>query len=123
MRSTIEAGLKWIETNWQPNENDAFLLVPADHPLLDRSLIQQLTQAAGSNIVIPTFRGRRGHPTLISWKHVEGIRELPKNRGLNAYLREHAEEVFEVAVATESILLDLDTPQDYERLLEIFATV
>jgi CTP:molybdopterin cytidylyltransferase MocA len=36
--------------------------------------------------------------------------------GLNAYLRLHAGATLEVPVESESILIDLDTLEDYERL-------
>jgi molybdenum cofactor cytidylyltransferase len=127
MRSTVERGLAWIEENWRPVEHDAFLLVPADHPALDAGVIRilcalrsedsasRLTKSE-SSIVIPTYFGKRGHPTLIGWKHVAGIRALPANLGLNAYLRQHLDNTHEIAVESETVLFDLDTPEDYERL-------
>jgi molybdenum cofactor cytidylyltransferase len=121
MRATVDAGLTWAETNWQPTEADAFLLVPADHPALDVEAVKELGAAraddAERDIAIPTFDGRRGHPALIGWRHVTGIRALPAELGLNAYLRQQAAATREVPVASASVLIDLDTPVDYERLL------
>ena len=119
MRTTIERGLDWIDVNWHPTVDDAFLLVPADHPVLDVQVVRQLVQMqtmTPTSILIPTFNGRRGHPTLIGWRHVAGIRALPGDVGLNAYLRAHPEDVREVPVASASILFDMDTPEDYERI-------
>ena len=67
-----------------------------------------------ASILVPTFAGKRGHPTLIGWHHVPGIRTWPANEGLNAYLRQ--QQVHEVEVNTEEVLRDLDTPEDYKRL-------
>jgi molybdenum cofactor cytidylyltransferase len=120
MRATVTAGLDWVEANWQPRPEDQWLLVPADHPTLEPAVVRQLQQArqthAGGSIVIPTYQGQRGHPTLIDWKHVAGIRALPPGKGLNFYFRQHQEETLQLPLATESILWDLDTPEDYERL-------
>lgn len=122
MRSTIEHGLDWIEAKWHPAASDAFLLVPADHPTMNVEVVRELLAAGECDIRIPTFNGRRGHPTLICWRHVLGIRSLPPDCGMNAYLRQHPDWVCEVAVESETILLDLDTPEDYERAKEMVVT-
>jgi molybdenum cofactor cytidylyltransferase len=120
MRATVEHGLRWLEERLHPRPGDAWLLCPADHPTLDPSVVRRLIETRGANpdhsIFIPTFQGRRGHPALIGWEHVAGIRELPPGTGLNAYLRRHAARTLEVPVDSADILCDLDTPEDYERL-------
>jgi molybdenum cofactor cytidylyltransferase len=120
MRATVEHGLKWIEEHWQPQTGAHWLLVPGDHPTLEAGIVQQLLQVAerqpAYSIFIPTFEGRRGHPALIAWKHVAGIRALPPDVGINAYFRQRARETLEIPVASATILLDLDLPEDYERL-------
>jgi molybdenum cofactor cytidylyltransferase len=118
MRATVEQGLQWLDTNRQPRPDDYFLLLPADHPTLDaaviRWLLQAQTQHPKATLFVPTFSGKRGHPTLIGWNHVTGIRQLPSEQGLNAYLR--SQPVQEVLVNSPEVLRDLDTPEDYERL-------
>jgi molybdenum cofactor cytidylyltransferase len=120
MRATIEAGLDWLEENWHPGPGDAWLLAPGDHPTLAPAVIQQLIAARaacpGSSLFTPTYQGKRGHPTLVDWNHVPGIRCLAPGLGLNAYFRQHSGEVLELPVAYPGIVTDLDTPEDYERL-------
>ncbi len=120
MRATVEAGLAWLEAKFSPKLDDAWLLAPADHPTLDAAVVQQLLAARAerpeASVIIPTFAGRRGHPALIAWKHVEGMCALPPGQGLNVYLRQQERETLEVSMATEAVLGDLDTPEDYERL-------
>jgi molybdenum cofactor cytidylyltransferase len=120
MRTTVEHGLCWLENRFQPRPDDAWLLVPADHPALDADVIRALEQAQASHpdhsIFVPTFRGQRGHPILLTWRHVESIREHPAGQGLNTYVRGHATQTMEVRVESEAILRDLDTPEDYQRL-------
>jgi molybdenum cofactor cytidylyltransferase len=124
MRATVEAGLRWLEERFRPRPDDRWLLVPADHPTLDplvvRTLLRRRAAAPDRSIVVPMHEGRRGHPTLIDWKHVAGMRALPAGQGLNAYLRQHAAETLEVPVGSADILSDLDTPEDYERLRQPF---
>ena len=124
MRATVDFGLTWIAQNWSPAPSDAWLLVPADHPTLEVSVIQQLLAAAGANqghsIFVPTHGGNRGHPTLVRWEHVAVIRSFPPDRGLNEYFRANAAQMLEVPVESPKILCDLDTAEDYERLLQEF---
>jgi molybdenum cofactor cytidylyltransferase len=120
MRSTVEAGLRWLEERFRPRPDDVWLLAPADHPTLDASVVHTLLDAAsgsGASLAVPTFEGKRGHPTLLRWQHVEGIRALPRDQGINAYLRQNAGGVQEVPGGAAEVLWDLDTPDDYARLL------
>jgi molybdenum cofactor cytidylyltransferase len=124
MRATVEHGVDQLEALFQPSLADSWLLVPADHPTLDAAVVRRLLQARAAqpsySIVVPTFEGRRGHPTLIGWQHVTGIREFPTGLGLNVYLRQHAAETLELPVSSAEILCDLDTPQEYDQLLSRF---
>jgi molybdenum cofactor cytidylyltransferase len=121
MRATVEHGLRWLEERFRPAPADRWLLLPADHPTLDAELVRRLLEAraraADRSIVIPTFHGRRGHPAVIDWKHVAGVRALPPGLGLNRYFRQQSEETLEVPVESPEVLCDLDTPEEYERLM------
>ncbi len=120
MRATIQQGLLWLEKRFQPRPDDGWLLVPADHPMLDPSLVRLLLGERAhhpeKSIVVPTHGGRRGHPTLIAWKHVAAIGTQSPGSGLNIYLRQQAAETLEIPVVSSSILCDVDTPEEYEQL-------
>jgi len=117
MRATVEAGLRWLEERFRPRDEDTWLLVPADHPTLDPAIVRQLLKVRAANqdysTVIPTHRGKRGHPAAIAWKHVEGIKRLPSGLGLNAYFRQQTAQTLEMPVESAMVLCDLDTPEDY----------
>jgi molybdenum cofactor cytidylyltransferase len=122
MRATVVHGLEWLESSYQPEPGDPWLLVPADHPTLDwtvaRDLFEMSRRQPDRSIVVPAFEGRRGHPVLLSWKHVAGIRAMSPDEGLNSFVRRHADQVLEMPVRSAAILEDLDTPEDYARLRE-----
>jgi CTP:molybdopterin cytidylyltransferase MocA len=123
MRATVEHGLNWIEDKYRPGPEDLWLLAPADHPTLNADVVRQLhdsLRSTGRSIGIPVHAGRRGHPTVLAWRHVAKIRALAPNQGINSYLRAHAGDVHEMPVADPNVLADLDTPGDYERLLASF---
>lgn len=120
MRGTVEQGLLWLEERFNPRPEDTWLLVPADHPALDTAIVSQLESAHAArpqfSIVLPTYRDRRGHPTLFAWKHVAAIRNWPADLGLNTYVRQHVAQTLEVPVDCPEVLWDMDTPEDYEWL-------
>jgi CTP:molybdopterin cytidylyltransferase MocA len=68
-------------------------------------------------LVLTTHAGRRGHPTWLQWSHFAVIRALPPDQGLNAFIRARTAETRELPWPSDEILRDLDTPEDYQRLL------
>jgi molybdenum cofactor cytidylyltransferase len=121
MRATVEAGLAWLEAKHHPRPDDAWLLLPADHPTLTSTVPRALIQAAESDptqsIFVPTHNGQRGHPTLLRWRHAAAMAALPAGQGLNKYIRGHGGETVELPWPSAEVIIDLDTPTDYEELL------
>lgn len=116
MRTTVERGLDWLESNHRPAPDEPWLLAPADCPTLPPAVVRRLLAVeAPDSIVVPVHGGRRGHPTRFAWRHAAGIRGLPAGEGINALVRDRAR-VIEVPVDEPGILADLDTPEDYDRL-------
>ena len=121
MRATVEHGLRWIEKAFSPRPGDGWLLAPADHPSLDPAVVREIVERYRSDpaksIVIPAHAGRCGHPVLIAWRHVASLHRWPAESGINAFLRAHEAEVAEIAMSNPCILRDLDTAEEYARLL------
>jgi len=67
-------------------------------------------------ILIPTWRGRRGHPVLFSRSLYQELLAAPLDQGARAVVRRHAAEVQTVEVDEEGILWDVDQPKDYAAL-------
>jgi molybdenum cofactor cytidylyltransferase len=124
MRATVQAGLTHLERLFQPRPDDAWLLLPADHPTLDAAVVQALVAAASGDrehsIFVPEHGGRRGHPTLLRWSHVAELLKLPEGQGLNAYIRSRDAQTRELPWPGADVLCDLDTPEDYAALRRAF---
>jgi molybdenum cofactor cytidylyltransferase len=120
MRTTVLAGLDHVARTTPLDADDAWLLLPADHPTLDPAVVRTLIQTADQDrvhsIFVPTYAGQRGHPTLLRWSHAAALHELPEGQGLNAYIRGHAAQTREIAWSSAEVLRDLDTPDDYKQL-------
>ena len=119
MRHSVEAALREIERRFAPAPGDGWLLVPADHPLLDRLTIATLCegwQTCDAPLLIPTFDGATGHPVVFRWDLATEVFQLPPGTGLNVISRRHAAESRQIPVANPGICEDLDTPADLARL-------
>jgi len=120
MRTTVEHGLRWLEERYHPRPDDAWLLCPGDLPLLDETTVRQVCEAyvpgVGPSIIVPTHGGKRGHPALIAWRHVAGIRALPAGVGMDAYLHSRSAEILQQPVMTPDAVIDVDHPEEFERL-------
>lgn len=95
----------------------AFYVWPADHPAVTLETLTALAAASGPDrVVIPTHGGRRGHPALIGSALREAISAIPPGWGLRRLWRDRPEILEELPVEDEGVILDMNTPADYERL-------
>lgn len=97
-----------------PPETDGMLLCLVDHPLISASLVNELIEAfykSGSKIVLPTYRGRRGHPVIFSAKLYGELLKAPADQGARAVVWAHPAEVLELATSEQGCLLNLNDPE------------
>jgi CTP:molybdopterin cytidylyltransferase MocA len=100
---------------------EAFFMHPVDIPLVRPETVRALGQALArdrASVIYPTFRGRRGHPPLISAGLAGALRSWRGPEGLRGFLRGYEGQALELAVADEFILRDMDLPADYAALAE-----
>ena len=111
MFSSIRAGMAALP------EGVPVFVHPVDIALVRRMTVRTLLEAAASDPerpLIPTFRGRSGHPPLFPGR----IREAVLDAGDEGCLRDILESLAPamVPVADAHILRDMDSPGDYEKL-------
>ncbi len=98
---------------------DAFFILPVDCALVRpealRRLMQGRTGAPGA-ILHPTCCDVRGHPPLIPGLYRDELARAHAADNLGSFLGRHRDSELEVDVQDLSILMDMDTPEDYERL-------
>lgn len=126
MRDSIELGLR--ELGRLPPAPEAVLIVPADSPRLGAATVAALVAAwreRPERIFVPTFQGRRGHPLVLPHRLAVEIPGLPRDVGVNHLLESHADMVERLPVDADSVLTDLDSPEDLrglrERTVRLFA--
>jgi CTP:molybdopterin cytidylyltransferase MocA len=98
---------------------DAALLWHVDQPHVAVSTVQALAdrfRARGAAIVVPSYRGRWGHPIIVGREVFPEVLASPGN-GLREVVRAVPERVAVVELEDPAVLEDIDTPEDYERLV------
>ena len=111
MGTSIVKGLSLVD-----NRALAVMLVLADQPLIDSETINKLTEAFFSHdkgIIIPAYKGKRGHPIIFSTKYKEALSELKGDVGGRQIIRKHPDDTLEVVVNSQSINIDIDTMDNY----------
>lgn len=117
MKDSVELGLRYVATKYQPSTSDVWLLAPADMPTIAPQVVQSLLAAHDvrhPSILVPHHQGRPGHPVLIPWPLAEHVSRLGKNEGINMLVNRGPTRSIECGEL--AIPADLDTPSDYSNL-------
>jgi len=111
MLSSLKVGL-----NAMPDHIAAALVVLGDQPRIQPRVIYQIALAYAegkSELIAPSFERRRGHPILIGRRYWPEFFNLPRGGVPREVINAHADDIHYVNVTTDSVLRDVDTPQDY----------
>jgi len=115
MSDSVRTGLAAIEDGCS-----GVLVCLSDHPLVSVGTYKAIISAhqeAPDRIVIPVCNGRRGHPTLFP---PSAVQEIASGAVLRDVIRKDASRLSLLDVADEGVLLDMDTDDDYRRILGKF---
>jgi molybdenum cofactor cytidylyltransferase len=116
MFSSIQKGLKAIDER----SIEAFYMNPVDIPLIRVQSLESLYEAykkERKGVTYPTFLKKKGHPPLIDMKYKDSILSSDGKGGLKRVLETFQDDSFYVSVSEQSILMDMDTKEDYETLI------
>lgn len=114
--SSLLAGLKHVP------KNAAFMIYPADHPLLTRDIPLRLVRAYHSRtraqmIVMPRFKRHPGHPVICA---PEIRQELARAKTAREVVYRKQERIRYISVRSPGVYLDFGTPETYLQCLEQF---
>lgn len=96
------------------------LIAPCDHPLVMPETVAGLIAAHRRDpaaIIIPSYAGRRGHPTCFPRGILD---ELDGTATLRDLVRRDPGRLCHLETTDPGVVLDMDTPEDYRRLVEIW---
>ncbi|MFH1620048.1 MAG: nucleotidyltransferase family protein, partial [bacterium] len=112
--SSLRAGLKRL-----PPDADAMFLCLADQPLVSPSTCERLLECwrvNPGNIIIPGYKGKRGHPIILPKQVWELCFSGPDDLGLHWVTHHSSVKVTDMDVNDPGTVRDVDTPEDYERV-------
>ncbi len=93
----------------------------ADQVLLDaadyRELVATFAAMPHGSILVPVFEGQRGNPVLFRASHAPEVISGHVNPGCRKLIADHPDEVFIHEAAHDRFTTDMDTPEDYARIL------
>lgn len=111
MLSSLQAGIRAM-----PDHIAAMLVVLGDQPRLQPRVIYQVLQAYAEgkgDIIAPSYKMRRGHPILIARRYWQEFLDLHSYQSPRDVINAHADDITYINVDTDSVLRDVDTPEDY----------
>jgi molybdenum cofactor cytidylyltransferase len=115
MSSSIKCGVQSLD-----EKTTAILIALADQPQIHSSVINKVIAAYQTEhplIVVPVYANRRGHPIILDAKLREEILAIDPAQGLRQIVQAHKDQALYLDMMNDSILLDFDYPQDYQKFL------
>ena len=108
--SSIQAAIRSL-----PQDATAgLMLCPVDHPIVSAELIAQLIaefDSTGKAIVLPTYRGRRGHPVNFRASLYDELLAASPEVGARQVVWAHQADVVEVPTEEKGVVLNLNDPE------------
>lgn len=119
--SSMLAGLCAID---RPGVN-AMLMTLVDVPLVSAATVRAVLEryrTTHAPVVRPVRGALHGHPVLIDRSLFNEIRAADPRRGAKPIIRAHVSAAGDVEVNDEGAFTDIDTPEDYKRVVDIGGT-
>lgn len=116
MYSSVLKGMECIEENVS-----GFFIIPVDIPLVKKHTIEILKDKYmqyNKGIIYPAFKGKKGHPPLIDCKYKDIIMKNSEDGGLKNILNKFEEDSINVPIFDKGSVMDMDTKEDYIKLLK-----
>ena len=113
--SSLQAAIRHISND---DRCDGMLVHLVDHPFIDAALVDALIESffeTKKMIVVPRYKGKRGHPVIFSRELFGELLNAPLDQGAKAVVNAHRQETLEIEWQDEGITLDIDTPELYRQ--------
>ncbi len=114
MSTSVQTGLAAL-----PPTTEAAIFLQCDQPLVTADLLREMAarfKETDAPIVHPTHAGQRSTPVLFARRLFPELAAITGDEGGRSLIARYAKDVAAVEVADPDVLVDVDTPADYERL-------
>lgn len=114
--SSIQAAIRSLPEG----ATEGMILCPVDHPIVSAELVAKLItefDLTGKAIVVPTYRGRRGHPVIFRASLYQKLLDASPEVGARQVVWGHAPGVGEFSTEEEGVILNIDDPATLDHAL------
>jgi molybdenum cofactor cytidylyltransferase len=116
--SSLQEGLRAI-----PAAAQGFMFAPVDSPAVSVETVRSIVAAfhardAQTQLVVPCFEANHGHPVLAARSIGHELLALPSSENARAVICAHVAKTQYLVVDDSGILVDVDDPEAYQKLLE-----
>jgi len=115
--SSLQAGLNAVSA-----DTDGALFLLGDQPFVTVETINRLIltfSVRPSSLVIPTFCGKKGNPVLVHRSIFSMLQKITGDTGPRILFDRLREQIQEVDVSDPGIHIDMDTMEEYQRLVRL----
>lgn len=108
------------------SDSRACMFILADQPLLDSATINLLIEhfrQSERGICVPRCHGQRRNPTIFSSIYYDRLSSITGDTGARGIIAAQPEDVLYVDVERPDIFLDVDTPEDLDRVGRLISKV
>lgn len=113
--SSLRVGLSVV-----PTDTDGAMFLLGDQPFVGAKIINCLIlafQKQPSSLIIPTYQGKKGNPVLVHHSIFNMVKKISGDTGARVLFSKLKEQIREVEVFDQGIHFDVDTVEDYQRLV------
>jgi molybdenum cofactor cytidylyltransferase len=101
-----------------PEDTHAVAVLPVDFPRISAETVSRLVKEASRSdapILNPAYNGVAGHPVIFANRLFPELLKPELPEGARSVIDAHAKEALVIDVDDPGVLIDVDTPGDYEK--------
>ncbi len=120
MGSSIRTGMKYLQQLHHINQINAAMILLSDQPLITAEHLQQLQSQFyldKRSIAVTGYAATEGVPAIFNKSLFPVLQDLYGNRGAQWLFKNHPDQL--TIVPFEGAVIDVDTEEDYLRLLQL----
>ena len=110
--SSLQCALKMLT-----DDVDGCLVALVDHPLVKSETYKDLYEKIceqPQRIIIPVYNHKGGHPVYFGCNYFTSLLEAPLSKGARFVVENNRDTAYRWPVQDAGVLIDIDTPADYQ---------
>jgi molybdenum cofactor cytidylyltransferase len=114
MSTSLKVGLKAVN-----KDTKAIIFLNSDQPFIKSHIINRIIEEyerTSSLIIVPTHKGKKGHPVLLDISFRSDIMKIQGDVGARNIIRKYNTHVSNIEIDSNSILIDFDRIKDLKIL-------